>query len=440
MSHRRNSKKAVRSSAPTLEVFGLFALALTLAPSLLAYGPDGHEIVGAIADELLATKPAGAQITALIDGLSLRRASTMADEIRAWDKNGPDDPNAFPHYADHPKIDRQLREFWRANPPSPDPGSILPSHHWFHYTDVPIVPAQKYSEGKAGRSKWDIVHMIPYCVSVLHGETAETNERKITKPIAVILLAHYVGDIHQPLHVGADYFDESGRETDPDKSRAALGDEGGNTFRLRLSDDPPPHRGIRYNKFHGFWDFDAVNTLLPSINPRMPRDEQKQQRAAADEKIAHQMAVSEPKSWQLPSNVPLDKYAEAWADEILPVAREGHQRLQFSGVHAEVDQGRTVAAGDATEKPEPDRVAYRQWASGVVHDELHKAGWRLADLLEKSVKSDAISSSTELSESKMKSIAAATAATPGPASPYGDYPANYKQIVIAWMKQTGRGL
>jgi hypothetical protein len=26
---------------------------------------------------------------------------------------------------------------------------------------------------------------------------------------------------------------------------------------------------------------------------------------------------------------------------------------------------------------------YRAWAAGVVRQELHKAGWRLADLLEK---------------------------------------------------------
>jgi hypothetical protein len=26
---------------------------------------------------------------------------------------------------------------------------------------------------------------------------------------------------------------------------------------------------------------------------------------------------------------------------------------------------------------------YRRWATGVVRQELHKAGWRLADLLEK---------------------------------------------------------
>jgi hypothetical protein len=194
--------------------------------SSLAYGPTGHEIVGGIADKLLANTPTAARVNALIDGITLEKASVIADEIRGWDKNGVDGLAAFPDYSDHPKIDKQLRDFWRANPPTQDLNSAVPSHHWFHYTDVPVLNAAKYSDGKTGRSRWDIVHMINYCIQVLQGETPENDPRKITKPVAVILLAHYVGDIHQPLHVGAEYFDEAGHAVDPDKGTAALEDEG----------------------------------------------------------------------------------------------------------------------------------------------------------------------------------------------------------------------
>ena len=34
----------------------------------------------------------------------------------------------------------------------------------------------------------------------------------------------------------------------------------------------------------------------------------------------------------------------------------------------------------------PDHIAYRTWATNVVGEELHKAGWRLADLLEKALR------------------------------------------------------
>ena len=73
-----------------------------------------------------------------------------------------------------------------------------------------------------GRSQWDIVHMITYCVNVLTGATPEDNARKITKPIAMILLAHFVGDIHQPLHVGAEYFN-AGKAINPDVTPNARG-------------------------------------------------------------------------------------------------------------------------------------------------------------------------------------------------------------------------
>ncbi len=237
-------------------------LAALQFPAAQAYGPLGHEIVGAIADERLANTVTATKIRAVLDGLTLEKAAVIADEIKGWDKKGADDPRSF-HYSAHRNIDRQLRDFWRANPPPPssvNPGA--PSHHWFHYTDVPVVPAQRYRDGHAGRNKWDIVHMVSFCVQILQGRLPEQNERKITKAVALILLAHYVADIHQPLHVGAEYFDQQGRVADPDKDKSALGDEGGNTFTLELSDEPPRRRGIHKKKLHGFWDYDAVNALF----------------------------------------------------------------------------------------------------------------------------------------------------------------------------------
>src|SRR5437764_1966245 len=138
--------------------------------SVLAYGPLGHEIVGAIADERLTNTPTGAKIDALLDGLRLEKAALLADEIKGWDKKGVDDPRSF-HYSAHRNIDKQLRDFWRANQPTHDPNSSAPSHHWFHYTDVPVMTVQRYRDGYSGRSKWDVVHMIPFCIDVLKDES-----------------------------------------------------------------------------------------------------------------------------------------------------------------------------------------------------------------------------------------------------------------------------
>ena len=238
--------------------------------------------------------------------------------------------------------------------------------------------------------------MIPFCIDVLQGRIPEQNERKITKPVAIILLAHYVADIHQPLHVGAAYFDAQGRATDPDKDKSALADEGGNTFTIELSDEPPRRRGIRKKKFHGFWDYDTVNALFPQVPGALPKVEFDMQIDPLKQQLVHEMATHEPRNWQMPSNVSIDSYAEIWADEILPIARDAHARLEFRNVKPLLDGDRIVAAGEAIEKRMPGQTLYRTWATGIVRDELHKAGWRLADLLEKFLAS-ILNPSTEIS-------------------------------------------
>src|SRR5260370_12903368 len=318
--------------------------------TLLAYGPTGHEIVGEIADKLIARTAAGEKIYALTDGITLERASTIADEIQAWDKNGVDDLNVFAHYAEHPKIDNQLRDLWHANPPTQDPKSPAPSHHWFHYTDVPVVNLEKYSDGKTGRRQWDVVHTISYCVDVLRGEVPENNPRNITKPLAVILLTHYVGDIHQPLHVGAEYFNQAGHAVDPDKNQPGVEDEGGNTLMLELfhgTEAELAHRGL---KLHGFWDNEAVMANLPPTSPTLSQEERFQKIEHAKRRLIDRLIKEQPKSWRTPANIALKKYGEFWADDILPVAREAHERLQFINVHETLDQERTVMAGGAPPK------------------------------------------------------------------------------------------
>jgi hypothetical protein len=51
-----------------------------------------------------------------------------------------------------------------------------------------------------------------------------------------------------------------------------------------------------------------------------------------------------------------------------------------------MDDGSVVAAGIAEEKKSADGVSYYDWSGRVVRGELHKAGWRLADLLEQALR------------------------------------------------------
>jgi hypothetical protein len=364
--------------------YAIALFAVLVLQNARAYGPVGHEIIGGIADQKLAGTPAGAKVAALLDGITLEKASTIPDEIRGWDKNGPDDPAAF-HYPAHPKIDAQLRAYWHANPPTQDLNSPTPSHHWFHYTDVPVADAEKYGDGKAGRSKWDIVHMIPYCIGVLKGDVPEDNPRKITKPIAVILLAHFVGDIHQPLHVGAEFFDKAGHTANPDKAADTLEDQGGNTLTLNLESGGTEL--ARHSKFHSFWDSETVMANLPPMPETLTKEERHAKIDAAKKDLIHEFLTHEPKNWRLAPSVVLKDYAEAWANEIMPVAREAHDRLEFKDVAPKtLDDGTVVAAGIAGEKKSADGVSYYDWSARTVREQLAKAGWRLANVLEQALR------------------------------------------------------
>ena len=360
------------------------ALLIILPPfaELRAYGPDGHMIIGAIADNRLAKTPTAARVSELLDGYTLREASIMADTIKQWDKPGIEDPKVQKYFSSHPKIAEQLRAFWSANPPANGENPTIPSQHWFHYTDVPLEGGEKYGDGKVGRGEWDIVHMMDYCIQVLRGEKPETNERKITKPIAVILLAHFVGDIHQPLHVGAQYFDAEGHPVNPAKVSESFPDEGGNSLRLKLTDAEPRRHAP---KLHGFWDNDAVMANLPQFPDTMPKDERQVQMDAAEKELTDRLSKDEPKNWRLPKELDAEKYPEAWANEILPLAREAHDRLRYHGIKPKLDKETMVADGEVVERGLPDDVPYRKWTAGVVLNQMHKAGWRLAALLEKAL-------------------------------------------------------
>jgi hypothetical protein len=231
----------------------------------------------------------------------------------------------------------------------------------------------QYGDGTTGRSKWDIVHMIPFCIGVLKGQIGENNERKITKPVALILLAHYMGDIAQPLHVGAQYFDENGQPSNPDKGQAAIGDAGGN--KLKLVFDPaanpaPTHHGGHVLELHGYWDDQAVDTavLLMKADPNWRISQH-----ANDAQIAEILAQREPSGWKVDAPDVM-KLSIALANKILPAANEAHSQLRFDEIEAlgsQVKSGKAIANGGI----------YPKWAGGIVRDELHKAGWRLADLV-----------------------------------------------------------
>jgi S1/P1 Nuclease len=362
-------------------------LSTMLVSDARSFGPHGHETIGAIADELLKGKRAGEEIRSLLDGLSIAEAALLPDRIKEWDRRPPTRKDTF-HIPDHPKIEKQLRAFWEANPPTRNNAYAEPSHHWFHYTDVP-VGAKKYSQGQTGRSRWDVVHMIPFCIAVVRGDVNAENERKITRPVAIILLAHLVGDIHQPLHVGAAYFDADGKLVNPDAGNPGFPDEGGNRLLLDLQD--PTARGAASTKnvnLHSYWDNDTVDTALDLVREEIRRENPGQRGSIRRSRLVRYLATHEPSKWRPVPRTDVRACAESWVDEILPIAGNAHRRLQFANISMEYDDGRAVARGMALPKSMADHMTYEQWSGRVIKDQIHKAGWRLAALFEQIIQSE----------------------------------------------------
>ncbi|MCE9618567.1 MAG: hypothetical protein K8R92_01495 [Planctomycetes bacterium] len=378
-------------------IISLSCVTLILAMPVYPYGKLGHETVGAIADMRLANTPTGAAVTKLLDGLTLAEAAVLADTIKSWDTMPKGQPKSI-ILKDHPQLQEQLVAFWMANPPTKAKGSDAPTHKEFHYTDVPAVDGSKYVKGNLGTEPYDIVQMIPYCVKVLSGDEPESNERKITKPVALILLSHYVGDIHQPLHVGNAYFSSAGNLVNPSKGGKSFPDHGGNGFSINLGDNKaeakPDTKGDSKSggktsskksskskdNLHSFWDTDAVEAALDLVEKDI-KAKPDHKGKVKDEEIVAWFANSEPKDWKPKAKSPPTEWALAWANEILPLATKAHDRLEFVNVTIKGES----ASGDANEKKMPDGISYKDWAAQQTELEIHKAGWRLAEIIEASL-------------------------------------------------------
>lgn len=161
--------------------------------SAWSWGGDGHRIVGAVADQVLASHPtAKAKVSALLNGRSLSEVSVFADCAKGF---------MYCHRA--PSAEEQA--FVRKNP----------DHHAYHYADIPIQQP-KYIAGTAGTARDDVVQVIRYAVQTLRGTAPTDGPADLQPEEAVWVLAHLVGDIHQPLHVGTIYYDhDCGNIVDP---------------------------------------------------------------------------------------------------------------------------------------------------------------------------------------------------------------------------------
>ena len=230
--------------------------AALFATTASPWGADGHHTVGALADRLVAGSRAQARVKALLGDLTLEQAAVWADCAKGVDPLKNFAYTATGKYAEcavyeTPEGEAEMIDYVRRNdtncPRVPGDESC---HRQYHYTDE-AIQRPRYRFGDVGTRRFDVVAAISACIHVLKGEPAPAPFDIKDPREALLLLAHYVGDIEQPLHVGAVYLDAAGHVVDPAVGTfdPATGTQGGNlvaTIRVATN-----HRS---ETLHATWD------------------------------------------------------------------------------------------------------------------------------------------------------------------------------------------
>ena len=170
---------------------GIIFIALLSAQFLFANGPiwgkTGHRVTGEVAQRYL-TRKAKKAIDKLLHGQTLAEVSNYADDI----KSDPD---------------------YRKYGP-------------WHYVNMP--GDKNYGDVEPNPSG-DIIIAIRHCISVLKDENSPIAD----KEFYLKLLVHFIGDLHQPMHIGR------------------TEDRGGNDIQIRWFDHG--------SNLHRLWDSDMID-------------------------------------------------------------------------------------------------------------------------------------------------------------------------------------
>lgn len=153
------------------------------------WGQTGHRTIGKIAENYLEAKTKR-EISKILDGQSLALVSTFGDDI---------------------KSDKRYKDFYS-----------------WHYVNMPF--GVKYEDSEKNPNG-DLVTGIEKCKSVI----LDKNASKDDKAFYLKLLVHFIGDLHQPMHVG----------------RAE--DKGGNTIQVQWFNDG--------TNLHSVWDSKMIDSF-----------------------------------------------------------------------------------------------------------------------------------------------------------------------------------
>ncbi len=305
------------------------AAALAFAVPARAWDAEGHAAVALVAEHN-ASKDAMAHVTKILGSEDLASIASWMDQVRsAYFHQGPlgSDPEALKFNAEFPK-----------------------NGEW-HYVDLPLGLEAYTLDGSFSKPD-DVVHMVEAAVSVLEGG----GDKRITKREALCMLVHFVGDVHQPLHVGNGFFSIGTDGTaklvlDPVAAKDLSNDKGGN------ADFYGPGK---YDELHAYWDTNLVQKVAGTTDPAVLAG------------VLDGLAARDGAAWKSAGDY--RHWAEGWANESLAAARTAYSGITFGAEKPDSRGGiksiqiKFSGGYDATCIP-------------LAEERLAKAGYHLAEIL-----------------------------------------------------------
>lgn len=331
--------------------------------NVMASGDEGHKTVGAIADRLLKGSNAAAKVQALLkEGESLQSISVWADCAKGT-FCGPQTSEMVAFTIQNPK------------------------HAGYHYTNTPVLN-KSYVAGGVGTTDHDIVQTLKQSIAVLQGNDTEvTNPKRFTPRQALLMIAHLVGDIHQPLHVGAAYINIENQFVRPANQKEVdditiFNLQGGNNL---LSDDQKTWtkrdqenylRDVAAAKasgtelkrmgkpLHLYWDVTVVENVMRQLN------------VSSVSELTDKLMVMPKMTANTGDAI---TWPEQWAEEGL-----GYAKIAYADIvptdRIKITNRRGVEYSSwYTKLP----TNYEETSTAVTQKQLQAAGYRLAALLKK---------------------------------------------------------
>jgi len=314
------------------------------------FGAVGHNTVGEIAGQLIQGHRAAAEVKRILGDVSLRDIAVWDDCVKGIDVYKDfkyTSTGRYPECAvfeNKPDEEARMRDYvMRNNEQCKPKAGDENCHKQYHYANVAIQRG-RYETGAVGTSDHDLVPALKAAVVVLKGGPS-TPPMNLNEREALALVAHTMGDMHQPLHMGSLYLDADGKVYDPDKQGADAQTHtvGGNAITLPKPDGTPG------GNLHSYWD-GLPNRLSAAQLAAMP---------------AQARLVP-------PTGGSPDLWVNEWATESLLQARLSFEGMSF-GPRQQTPRGPRWAA-----TPPAD---YDARSTEQIRLQLIKGGARLAQLL-----------------------------------------------------------